>query len=301
MICVLGSAVLCAAASGITADGPYAAIVDRNVFGLKPPPPPPDPNEAAKAAPTDLTLTGITTILGNKRVLLKSAPKPGKPGEKPTERSYILTEGQRDGDVEILTIDEKAGAVKLRLAGNEMTLDFEKNGPKLPTTPPPAAVPGLPIPGGRQIPIPGAAPATLPMPIPGTTPQGFPTRTLRLPGAGTVGTPGAGAATATPASYSGGLALGGYGYGTTAAATPQKEAIQQPQFSAEEQEVIIEAQREHLKSQGNPVASLLPPTRISLPGTTQQSTAGQTTTTPQLPPVPGAPPGFLFPGGSSSR
>src|SRR5947208_16694459 len=45
---------------------PYQGIVDRNVFGLKPPPPPPAPPEPPKP-PVNITLTGITTVLGKKR------------------------------------------------------------------------------------------------------------------------------------------------------------------------------------------------------------------------------------------
>src|SRR5205809_329503 len=83
LICLTGGLALCLAANALTAepqDNPYQSIVDRNVFALKPPPPPPDP-EATKAPPVKITLTGITTILGNKRALMKSPAPPGKPGE----------------------------------------------------------------------------------------------------------------------------------------------------------------------------------------------------------------------------
>src|SRR5262249_37418731 len=126
---LLGGLSVCAAASAVTSApsaGPYDGIVDRNVFGLKPPPPPPDP-EATKAPPSKITLTGITTILGNKRALMKTPPPQGKPGEQPKgEQSYILTIGQREGDIEVLDIDEKAGSVKVNNAGTVLTLTFEK-------------------------------------------------------------------------------------------------------------------------------------------------------------------------------
>src|SRR5579859_4213045 len=124
---------------------PYEGIIDRNAFGLKPPPPPPDP-EATKPPPLKITLTGITTILGNKRALMETPPPTGKPGEQPkSKQSYILTIGQREGDIEVLDIDEKAGSVKVNNAGQIVTLTFEKDGAKLPATVAPAAgVPGVP-------------------------------------------------------------------------------------------------------------------------------------------------------------
>src|SRR5580765_7113869 len=63
------------------AGNPYQGIVDRNVFGLRPPPPPPDP-ELNKPPPPKITLTGITTILGNARALMKTPPPAAKPGEQ---------------------------------------------------------------------------------------------------------------------------------------------------------------------------------------------------------------------------
>jgi hypothetical protein len=103
---------------------PYQGIVDRNVFGLKPPvsanveeAPPPAP-------PLKITLTGITTILGNKRALMSVAI----PNKQP--ESYILTEGQRQGEIEVLQINEKAGTVKVKNHGIEQTLDFKTDGAK---------------------------------------------------------------------------------------------------------------------------------------------------------------------------
>src|SRR5215471_1239825 len=146
--CLAGSLGLCITANAVTAESqnnPYQSIVDRNVFALKPPPPPPDP-EATKPPPVKIALTGITTILGNKRALMKSPAPPGKPGEpaKP-EVSYILTVGQREGDVEVLDIDEVGGNVKLRNGGVEVTLNIDKDGPKLaPSAAPVPGVPGMP-------------------------------------------------------------------------------------------------------------------------------------------------------------
>jgi hypothetical protein len=151
-----------------SAGNPYQGIVDRNVFGLKPPPPPPDVTPPKPPA-VKITLTGITTILGNKRALMKAPVSGAKPGA-PTEQSYILAEGQRDGDIEVLQIDEKKGEVKINNAGAVVTLDWENNGIKGSAGPAPGAAPGIPQPPVNPF-APGA-PAMKP----------FPTRALRLPG-----------------------------------------------------------------------------------------------------------------------
>ncbi len=115
---------------------PYHEIAARNVFGLRPPParvePPPAPLP-------QVVLTGITTILGNKRALLKIR-FPAQPSRPAKEESCILTEGQRDGPVEVLAINEKTAQVKLDNSGTVCVITFEK----LPPTPPPAARPRLP-------------------------------------------------------------------------------------------------------------------------------------------------------------
>src|SRR2546430_361414 len=91
------------AATSTSSANPYQGIVDRNVFGLKPPPPPAAPPEAPKP-PVNITLTGITTVLGKKRcfITVTTSPKPGAPAV-PT--SMMLTEDQRDGEIEISHID----------------------------------------------------------------------------------------------------------------------------------------------------------------------------------------------------
>src|ERR1043166_10041298 len=91
-------------------DNPYQSIVDRNIFGLHPPPPPPV-NEPPRPPIPPINLTGITTILGKKLAFMsiQLPPKPGeaaKPGGNgPT--SYMLGEGEREGDIEVVSIDEK--------------------------------------------------------------------------------------------------------------------------------------------------------------------------------------------------
>jgi len=188
LISVAGCIFLALSSREIAAENPYQAIAERNVFGLKPPPPPPDP-EATKEPPPNIFLTGITTVLGGKRAFLKTTPPPGKrPGEQGAEQTYMLTEGQRDGDVEVLKIDEVNGVVKIRLAGKEMDLDFENNGVKIASTPlpsPGAAAPRV-RPGFPTRPVTATVRPSLPTPI--RTATGFrttptmPSRRLPVPG-----------------------------------------------------------------------------------------------------------------------
>lgn len=108
------------------AGGPYAMIYERNAFGLRPPNrvttvPPPGP------APK-VHLTGITTILKDKRALFK-VEVPARPPDKAKQESYILTEGQKAGPIEVLEIDVKKAQVKVNNSGTITTLTFEKTGP----------------------------------------------------------------------------------------------------------------------------------------------------------------------------
>ena len=104
---------------------PYQPIVERNVFGLKPP----TRVEPLKPPALQVRLQGITTILGYELVILKfeAPPRPSK-----GEQSFVLAKGQRAGDIEVLDIDATAGKVKVQYSGSVMDLDFENNGIKAP-------------------------------------------------------------------------------------------------------------------------------------------------------------------------
>jgi hypothetical protein len=173
---------------------PYQGITERNVFGLKPPPPPPDP-EANKPPPPKITLQGITTFGGIKRALFKVA-MPAKPGEPAKgEQSFILAEGQRDGDIEVLEIDPKApGSVKVNNFGTITNLTFENNGIKTASAAPPGAQPGAP----GFVPPPAGNPFGA-----GGNPGMNPTRPMRVPPPG--------AAASSPSSYGGATRPTSYG------------------------------------------------------------------------------------------
>ena len=134
---VLGGILLCpllACAGPAVSGNPYRQIAERNVFGLRPPSP--RHVELPPAPLPKVVLTGITTILGKKRALLK-IQFPAKPAKPPKQVSCILTEGQRDGPVEVLEINEKTSQVKVANSGTISLITFEKATP----TPPPVAKP----------------------------------------------------------------------------------------------------------------------------------------------------------------
>ncbi len=293
LVCTLAAFAMCTAANAITGTGdasgsPYQSVVERNVFGLKPPPPPPDP-EANKPPPPKMFLQGITTFGGTKRALLKTQ-MPAKPGEPPKgEQSFVLAEGQREGDIEVLEIDAKGGTVKVNDFGTITTLDFEHNGIKTVAAAPVAGA--APRPAGG-LPAPGANPFT-----PAGGAQSPPTtRPMRLPRpAGAAASFESGGATPAYASgttaYGGGtpsLGLGGTTvplYGSTSAQTqPQPQAAASPtsELSAEEQFLLVEANRERTQQLGLKVPPI-PPTPLT-PVTSP--TTAPTTTQPNMPPLP---------------
>lgn len=107
----------------------FETIPVRNAFGLKPMPapvetaPPPRPR-------LEVLFTGITVRNGVKRAYFQ-VTDPQIPRGHPNATRYVcIAEGQRQGELEVLLVDERAGAVKIRHGGMESLLTFEKNGNK---------------------------------------------------------------------------------------------------------------------------------------------------------------------------
>ena len=258
------------AAVNDTTTNPFNAIVDRNVFALKDPPPPPVQETKTNTPPPNIKLTGITTIFGtsNKRALfmVQEIGIPGKPASK--EESYILTEGQRQGAIEVVEIDEKHNSFKIKNDGNEAVLTLDEKA-KLPSAP---AVPGF------GAPLPGGAPGAGGLPhLPTFVP---PTAGVRP--AGSISPLNNGSLnnslqSASPVSLYGGGNTAASAVGSTAvnngaanvelplrtirtdpAATPAPSG---PALSPEEQIIMMEAQREANKN--NPRFPPLPPTPLT--------------------------------------
>lgn len=123
LICFLSGLAFCQIAKAVNTDAPanpYAMIVQRNAFGLVTPSPKPEPPRPI----AKITLTGTTSILGDRRALLK-AQLPAIPPESPQEMSLILSEEQQEENIRILEINEKAGTVKVDNYGTIVVLAFE--------------------------------------------------------------------------------------------------------------------------------------------------------------------------------
>jgi hypothetical protein len=243
LTCVFGTFLFCTGTHGNTPDSssnPYQGIVDRNVFGLRPPPPPPS-NEPVRPPPPAVSLTGITTILG-KKLAFMNVQIPPKPGEqaKPGPQSFMLGIGEREGEIEVLEIDEKGGVVKVNDYGVITNVPFAKI----------ANTPAAPV-NTAGIPSPGVSVGN---PLAQRSIPGLP-RTMRTLGGNVTVSQGNGSA-AGPTMSPG---LTGVSPATTA------QAIRDVPMSGEEQVIMMEAQRERLKSNGDPTAALLPPTELTSP------------------------------------
>ncbi len=93
---------------------PYHTVVEHNVFGLKPSP---MTTSQTGETPPQIILNGIMTIFGDRRALFKT-PATSTMFGPVKERSYMLAEGQRDGEIELLSVDMKAGAIKVNNHGS---------------------------------------------------------------------------------------------------------------------------------------------------------------------------------------
>ena len=98
------------------ASNPYRVIYQHSIFGLVPPQPLADVSSAAP--PPDIALNGIMSIFGRKYALFKLPSNKGK--------SYLLGEGQSDGEIELLSVDERAGKIKINNHGVVQTVTLSK-------------------------------------------------------------------------------------------------------------------------------------------------------------------------------
>jgi hypothetical protein len=279
---MLGAVAVCCTSAAVTPTpevppstdkNPYSEITERNVFALKAPTPPPveKPVEAGPPPPK-IILSGITTILGHPIALMKvtlpsKPPEAGKPPPAATETSMMLSDGQRDGQIEVIQIDTAAKTVKVNNYGTEMLLSFDSNGAK------------------STAPVAGAAPmipGSIPSPAGFKSSPGFPARTLRVPGP-QGGNPfinptsNPGVSTGAPAVP---MASGG-GFNPASqfqVAEPEKN------YSPEEQIILMEAARQQAKNNKN--FPPLPPTVMTSP----EDTADLLRQDPSSgPPSPGQP------------
>jgi hypothetical protein len=225
---------------------PYAVIASRNVFDLLPL----TNNEAADAAALaadlpKITPNGIMNLFGKLQVIFKVAeskpvgrPMPGQPNK---DTSYVMCEGERQDEIEVIKINEADAVVTFNNHGTVQELPLV------------AAAPGGSVVGGRPG-APGGNPGT-PGAHPPSRAGGIPPPMNRFspPGRPTGGNPGS----------SGGMPSqdGAVGTGTGAGqstATPQEEAL-----TPEAQVIMMEAQRAKWQDEGNPAAAIIPPTALT--------------------------------------
>jgi len=96
---------------------PYANIVERNMFGLVPiPPPDPHAGEPPPDPPPKITPTGIMTIFGRDQALFTAAGKP-KPGQPNKDEAYVLAEGERQDDIEVVKINHETSIITFKNHG----------------------------------------------------------------------------------------------------------------------------------------------------------------------------------------
>jgi len=210
------------------ADHPYQAIIDRNAFGLKPPPQVVNPTPTNPVVPVNVKFTGITSNSRGKKAWLMIPAQPGKN----TNPEYLngLAEHEKQGEIEVLEINVKESKVKILNAGSLVELTVKDNG--LPT---PAAlpVPGVPL---NSYGVPGPLPTPGLVPAPGTPPPAFKT------------------AGATPN-------VGAYGPRTIPKRILRTEPIEQPVQAPVDpvvQRIMLEAQKQQVEAGGKPFPPLPP-------------------------------------------
>jgi hypothetical protein len=199
----------------------YRVIIERNPFGLKPPPVAVT-NVLTNAPPKDeILLTGYTTIGGPRAYFMTKAP-PGKDPEK-----YSLGVDEKRAGLEVLEINPINGSVRVRNSGMETVMTLAANGVKAPASSPPGpATPGA-VPGGVPPPpagIPGIATPGATTPAAGGRIRTIPARNVRTP------TTTASAALPTP------------GIGMTPAMAPNMPARPNPDAAVQDA-LLLELQR----------------------------------------------------------
>lgn len=170
LACISGALLIGGAAPLLLAESgpnPYQAISGRNAFALVPPPPPQETTPLPPLVPqSKVILTGTTSMFGTPRALLEITET--EAGKTATVRKPILREGERDGSIEVVSINMEQSLVRIRNAGLETNLSFEA--PKLSAAAPPVAGYGA-SPPPLTVPPPGFSPPNAAAQHPGVAPS----------------------------------------------------------------------------------------------------------------------------------
>jgi hypothetical protein len=234
-------------------ENPYATVAVRNIFGLNPPALPPDPSLDAEKNLPKITPTGIMSVFGYTQVLFKVAAAAGavaKAGQPAKEEFYILSQGQRQDDIEVIKIDEKNSLVTFDNHGTTQELPLAST-----SSSGTAAASPSPITGN---------PGMVPRPTGGGGNNGGNNGGFNGFGAGPGGNNG-GMPNSNPGSNSGGpngpnAANGGMSFGGNT-----QGHIYQPEpstMTAEEEAILTAAQHRKAIDDGDPIAPLYPTTPI---------------------------------------
>lgn len=116
-------------AEAVTVDqSRYQLIIDRNPFALKDPPPPPAAPPPTNPPPVEVNLkvSGFSVTPDGTHVHLVVPPTPGK---NTNAIYWRLAAGERQGDVEVVSIDYSAGEVTVVNAGQRAILNLEEHSP----------------------------------------------------------------------------------------------------------------------------------------------------------------------------
>jgi len=164
---LLGGMCQFASASESASSSRYDLIPRRNVFKLKEPPQP-EPVAPTNPPLAKVNLVGISSM--NRKLAFLKLAGASKPGNASVEQSLMLGEGQRDGDIEVLEINERAGLVRIKQGAETLDLSFEKDGLK---SNPPANVVNQTMPAENPSTGPGPTPPPQ-MPNPAASPPPLP-------------------------------------------------------------------------------------------------------------------------------
>jgi hypothetical protein len=233
---------------------PYTAISERNIFALVPIPTNPPVSDTPPAdPPPKISVNGTMTLFDKLEVLFKVATKP-PPGQPAQDASYVLGVGDRQDDIEVTKIDDKAKPPVITFInhGVEQVIPLDDTA-KL-TTPTQGPI----ISGG------GGGPG------PGMMNRGGMGGGIPLPGIGLRGrgAPGAGPGPAPSSPYSSGpstesSAVSSVGSSVAPTAGANNDPTQSSsQMTAEERIVAMEQQRAKWLDEGNPAAAIIPPTPL---------------------------------------
>jgi hypothetical protein len=175
-----GCAISSQAEVRLPVDSPFQVILDRNPFGLRPPP----TNAvvvqtSAPPAQVNVNLSGITLLNGKKRAWMVIPAG----GTRTNTTSFSMGEGDAEFEgVRVERIDMERGVVQIQKNGVTSTLDFDNHGLAY-SGPVTVTVPGVAGARPGRIPAPGQPRAAVPLPGGGraTVPGANPSAAMNLP------------------------------------------------------------------------------------------------------------------------